>query len=186
MAHFPLVTSIVGILWAIFLVYWLVSATKAKRTVHKGPAWGWGILVRIGLFVIFIFAAQFPSLTSGRFSTAVGVVGVIFCATGIAFAIWARMHIGRNWGMPMSVRENPELVTSGPYRFVRHPIYTGTFFAMLGSALAAGTFWFFVFIWFAVYFIWSATREEKLMAAQFPAEYPEYKKRTKMLIPFLF
>ncbi len=86
----------------------------------------------------------------------------------------------------MSVKENPELVTTGPYAHVRHPIYTGVIFAMLGSCLAAGWIWLLWFIVIVPYFIYSATQEEKLLAKTFPEAYPAYKKRTKMLIPFVF
>jgi len=115
-----------------------------------------------------------------------GVMGVILCAAGIAFAIWARRHIGRNWGMPMSLQEDHELVTTGPYARVRHPIYSGMLLAMVGSMLAEGAGWLPPFLIFFVYFIYSAKTEEKLMVQQFPNEYPAYKERTKMLIPFVW
>jgi protein-S-isoprenylcysteine O-methyltransferase Ste14 len=60
-------------------------------------------------------------------------IGAVLFACGIALAVWARLHLGRNWGMPMTQRAEPELVTSGPYRFVRHPIYSGLLTAMLGD-----------------------------------------------------
>ncbi len=88
--------------------------------------------------------------------------------------------------MPMSVQENAELATTGPYAYIRNPIYSGMLLAMLGSMLVAGLSWLIPFIFFAIYFIYSAKAEEKLMLAQFPDTYPAYKKRTKMLIPFVY
>jgi len=85
----------------------------------------------------------------------------------------------------MSVKESPELVVTGPYAYVRHPIYTGVILGMLGSALVAGWIWLIVALVAAAYFIWSATHEEKQMEQTFPDAYPAYKKRTKMLIPFV-
>jgi protein-S-isoprenylcysteine O-methyltransferase Ste14 len=86
----------------------------------------------------------------------------------------------------MTVKEEPELVTSGPYRVARHPIYSGILLALAGSALVAGTPWLIAFIFFFAYFAYSAKTEEQLMMQQFPDEYAPYKKRTKMLIPFVW
>jgi protein-S-isoprenylcysteine O-methyltransferase Ste14 len=86
----------------------------------------------------------------------------------------------------MTQRQNPELVTAGPYAVIRHPIYTGILTAMLGSAIALGPALFLIFLLLAVYFIYSARQEEKRMALLFPAEYPAYQARTKMLLPFIF
>ena len=118
-------------------------------------------------------------------SMVMGLIGVVFCALGIGLAILARVYLGRNWGMPMSQKENPELVTTGPYGFVRHPIYAGMLLAMLGSAIGSSVFWVLPLILFGAYFIHSARREETLMITQFPDQYPSYIKRTKMLLPFV-
>jgi protein-S-isoprenylcysteine O-methyltransferase Ste14 len=114
-----------------------------------------------------------------------GTIGVILTALGVSIAIWARMHLASNWGMPMSIKENPDLVTTGPYAYVRHPIYTGVLLAILGSAFVAGLIWSVVLLVGAMYFIYAATQEEKLMLNEFPEKYPTYEARTKMLIPFI-
>ena len=113
-------------------------------------------------------------------------VGVALFVLGLSLAIWARLYIGRNWGMPMTRKEEPELVTTGPYRRVRHPIYTGIILAMLGTALATTLFGLIAVAVLAAYFIYSATREESYLAGQFPDTYPAYKRSTKMLVPFVF
>jgi protein-S-isoprenylcysteine O-methyltransferase Ste14 len=87
--------------------------------------------------------------------------------------------------MPMSLRQGHELVTSGPYTYVRHPIYTGIMLAMIGSALAVGLLWLLLFALYFAYFLFSARTEEKMMLAQFPGTYPAYRRRTKMLVPFV-
>jgi protein-S-isoprenylcysteine O-methyltransferase Ste14 len=87
--------------------------------------------------------------------------------------------------MPMSVKRDPELVTSGPYRFIRHPIYSGILLAVLGSVLANGLYWLIILIAIGVYFIFAAREEENLMNRQFPKTYPPYVAKTKMLIPFI-
>lgn len=113
-------------------------------------------------------------------------VGVWLCVAGIGFAVWARVYLGRNWGMPMSLRQGHELVTSGPYAYVRHPIYTGLMLAMIGSAVTEGLLWLLLFAFYFAYFLVGARTEEKMMVAQFPDAYPAYRRRTKMLIPFVF
>jgi protein-S-isoprenylcysteine O-methyltransferase Ste14 len=176
--------------WLVFLVYWGVSAFSAKKTV--GGMWRWfGIRVAILVIVLLVVgksAANSPAIHTLKTAPnhLAGIIGVIITALGIAFAVWARKNLGANWGMPMTVKENPELVTSGPYNYVRHPIYTGVLLAILGSAFIAGPFWIVIFIVACGYFTYSALREEKNMIAKFPDTYPAYKKRTKMLVPFIF
>jgi protein-S-isoprenylcysteine O-methyltransferase Ste14 len=113
-------------------------------------------------------------------------VGAVLFVLGLGVAVWARRHLGRNWGTPMSHKADPDLVTSGPYRRVRHPIYSGLLLAMVGTAVAVIWYWIIVVVIAGVYFVYSAEQEERYMASQFPDVYPEYKRSTKMLIPFVF
>jgi protein-S-isoprenylcysteine O-methyltransferase Ste14 len=119
-------------------------------------------------------------------SPALRVVGVILVVAGLGLAVWARVFIGGNWGMPMTQKKAPELVTSGPYRFVRHPIYSGLLLAGLGTALANNLYWLIAWGALALYFLYAARSEERFLVASFPARYPAYRARTKMLIPFVF
>jgi protein-S-isoprenylcysteine O-methyltransferase Ste14 len=177
----------VTICWIVFIVFWLVSAFNAKKYVHRG-SWGMGIRILIAIAIVVLL--QFPStrdfLLQQQFtSAAVQWLGVVLCACGVAFAIWARVYLGRNWGMPMSLKQNAELVTTGPYAYVRHPIYTGMILAMLGTTLVI-VWWIVALVCFFVYFIYAARTEEKIMTNEFPNQYPDYMKRSKMLIPFVF
>jgi protein-S-isoprenylcysteine O-methyltransferase Ste14 len=113
------------------------------------------------------------------------IAGITLCALGVALAIWARVYLGSNWGMPMALKERPELVTSGPYAFVRHPIYTGIILAILGTAVAETILWLIPLAVGSAYLVYSARSEERLMEQKFPEQYPAYQKRTKMLLPFL-
>jgi protein-S-isoprenylcysteine O-methyltransferase Ste14 len=117
-------------------------------------------------------------------SPALNILGLTLAAAGVALAIWARFYLGRNWGMPLSIKENPELVTTGPYAYIRNPIYTGILLALLGSSLIIW-WWFVIFAWSAVYFVYASRGEEKIMLREFPDTYPAYKARTKMLVPFI-
>lgn len=175
--------------WAVFIIVWLVSSWSTKRTLRH--AWWRGSLIRVVALVAVLYllresGARVSSLNAfaSNSNPWLAGTGAALAVLGIAFAVWARLHIGRNWGMPMSVKENPELVTTGPYALVRHPIYTGVMLALLGSGITS-LWWLGVFIVSLAYFVYSATREEKLMAETFPDTYPSYKARTKMLIPFV-
>jgi protein-S-isoprenylcysteine O-methyltransferase Ste14 len=86
----------------------------------------------------------------------------------------------------MTQKVKPELVTSGPYRLARHPIYSGILVASIGTAVALSWLWLPVVALAGIYFIYSATVEERFLAERFPDEYPPYKRSTKMLVPFVF
>jgi protein-S-isoprenylcysteine O-methyltransferase Ste14 len=180
-------------LWLIFIVFWAVMAKGAKRTIGaRFPVREIGL--RLGVIVLIVPALRIPAIRSvlqdarthaAGISPLLGLGGVVLCALGIAFASYARVHLGRNWGMPMTRKESPELVTGGPYAYVRHPIYTGILIATFGSAIGTSPFWLIPFVLLGIYFVYSARKEEKLMMEQFPEQYPQYMSRTKMLVPFV-
>jgi protein-S-isoprenylcysteine O-methyltransferase Ste14 len=176
---------VIGIVWVAFWFYWLVSAADAKSASRSGRGAYVGSRVAIVVAVLLllrlhVFRARTVPSTSWLLA-----LGLLLFFGGLGLAVWARVYLGRNWGTPMSRKDDPELVTTGPYRKVRHPIYTGIITAMIGTALATSLLWLAVAVILGGYFIFSATREEKYMASQFPAEYPAYKQSTKMLIPYI-
>jgi protein-S-isoprenylcysteine O-methyltransferase Ste14 len=188
---------LVRLLWLAFVVCWLVLAQFNKKASRDTPRWaGWRLrlvilvalilLVRFHRHAVASFALSVNHALLLHSSIALQWVGVVLCLAGFGFAVWARVHIGRNWGMPMSLREGHELVTSGPYSYVRHPIYSGLMLALIGSAFTVGLVLLLVLPLYFAYFLFSARREEKTMLAQFPAAYPAYRRRTKLLIPFVF
>jgi protein-S-isoprenylcysteine O-methyltransferase Ste14 len=95
------------------------------------------------------------------------------------------LRIGRNWGTPMAQKDEPELVTNGPYRLVRHPIYSGILAAGAGTAVALSWLWLIAVALTGVYFIYSAMVEERYLTDRFPDTYPAYKRSTKLLLPFV-
>lgn len=113
-------------------------------------------------------------------------IGLAVFAAGLALAVWARIYLGRNWGTPMSQKIEPELVTTGPYGWVRHPIYSGIILGVTGTAIAVSLYWLVAVVLLGGYFTYSAIVEERNMASLFPDAYPGYKRSTKMLIPFVF
>ncbi len=185
-------------LWLGFMILWWIWALLNKKA-SRGGSWrakAWGI--RLGLVAAIIIVTQLVHLSGlgawlGRHGHLLVQpapiwqwVGLGLCLTGFLFAIWARLYLGGNWGIPMSLREQHELVTSGPYARVRHPIYSGLMLAGLGTVLALGMQWLPVVVLVGAFFVLSARTEEKMLSGQFPDAYPPYRRRTKMLIPFVF
>lgn len=170
------------IIWALFWVYWLISATGAKRGTRSTRARIPGLS-----FVVVVILLRAFHVNGGLAvqAPAVRIAGAALFLCGLGLAVWARIHIGRNWGMPMTKMEEPELVTSGPYRLVRHPIYSGILLGLLGTALATNLYWLIALVVLGAYFLYSARVEERLMTASFPTAYPSYRAKSKMLIPFV-
>lgn len=182
---------LIGLLWFIFIGAWLVHSFETKKTQKtqskaKYPIFRF-VLVIVLMTLAFNLEAVRPWMQYQFFpdNPYVQILGVLICAAGIMLAVDARNHLGKNWGLPMDERENSDLVTTGPYQFVRHPIYSGIVLATIGSILTSGFLWVVWLIIIVPYFIYSALKEEKRMLKQFPGVYPDYMKRTKMFILFL-
>jgi protein-S-isoprenylcysteine O-methyltransferase Ste14 len=173
---------IVAVLWIAFWAYWGLSALRSKRGSRSWRGIPLRLLLAVAVIALLTVVHDSDLAIHG---TVLPVIGIAIIAGGLGFAVWARVHIGRNWGMPMTVKEEPELVTSGPYRLVRHPIYTGLLIAVVGTALAVNLFVLGIGVAVAVFFVYSATVEEENLGAIFPRAYPAYRARTKMLIPFV-
>jgi protein-S-isoprenylcysteine O-methyltransferase Ste14 len=178
------VELVFGAGWAAFWLYWIVAAFSMKR--GRKP-WSHELRIRAVLVVVVIVLTRAGVFRGhGVHSDPVRAgLGLVFFALGLAFAVWARIHIGRNWGTPMTQKNEPELVTSGPYRLVRHPIYSGILLGGVATAVALSWLWLVAAALAGVYFIYSATVEERFLAEQFPDAYPGYKRSTKMLVPFI-
>jgi protein-S-isoprenylcysteine O-methyltransferase Ste14 len=112
-------------------------------------------------------------------------IGLALFVLGLALAVWARVYIGRNWGMPMSQKIGAQLVTTGPYHLIRHPIYSGILLAWVGTSIAASLFWLAAAALLGGFFIYSAVAEERYMTQLFPDDYPAYRQSTKMLSPYV-
>ena len=176
-------------LWLVFFLYWAISALRgkvAKKTESGAERLKRMIPLAAAYFLLFHPAAHFSWL-GRRFvfdSSAAGVVGVLLTAAGVALAIWARWHLGANWSAIVSIREQHELIRSGPYRRVRHPIYTGMLLAMAGTALVLGEvrgLIAFAITLFAFY--WKARKEEAWLTREFGEKFGMHAKQTGMFLP---
>ena len=176
---------IIGVGWIVFWAYWLVMAATAKAGRSRWTQFAGVrvasilvtlVLIRLRVFKIHGAATGNPWLLG---------IGLAIFILGLALAVWARVYLGRNWGMPMSQKADPELVTTGPYGKIRHPIYSGIILGMAGSAIAVSAYWLIAVAILGAYFLVSAVVEERTMARLFPAAYPPYRRATKILIPYV-
>ena len=170
--------------WVAFWGYWLIAAAGVKRGQSNWTRFA-GIRVGVILLVLLLLrgrAFKGPVATNNPWLLGIGLAVFLL---GLALAIWARVYLGRNWGAPMSQKDDPELVTAGPYSRVRHPIYSGILLAMIGTTIAVSLYWLAAVVVIGAYFLYSAIVEERSMARLFPDSYPGYKRSTKMLVPFV-
>jgi len=175
---------VLAIGWAAFWIFWLVAAFSMKR---GHVFWSRELRIRAVVVILAVLLLRVGAFRDDGINTEAwrDGLGLLLFASGLGFAVWARVNIGRNWGTPMSQKEDPELVTTGPYRLVRHPIYSGILVGGVGTAVALSWLWLIAVMLAGVYFIYSATVEERYLTEQFPDSYPAYRRSTKMLVPFV-
>jgi protein-S-isoprenylcysteine O-methyltransferase Ste14 len=171
--------------WVAFWIYWLAASIGVKAGQTRWTRFA-GVRVGVILIILLLLRVRAPKGHAATNDPWLQGIGLAVFLLGLALAIWARVYLGRNWGMPMSQKVDPDLVTTGPYSSIRHPIYSGIILAMIGTTIAVSLYWLVAVVVLGAYFLYSAIVEERLMARLFPDSYPEYKRSTKMLIPFIF
>lgn len=143
-------------LWIAFFVLWMAAALRTKRAAERvgfSRALAYRIPVALAYYCMFGPEIDIPRFQH-RFlprTPQLAIAGIVITLVGIAFAVWARGYLGSNWSSAPMIKQQHQLIRSGPYRFVRHPIYTGLITAMAGTALANGKIWgalAVVFVWF--------------------------------------
>jgi protein-S-isoprenylcysteine O-methyltransferase Ste14 len=182
--------------WMSFVAFWLFAAVFSRRTrksesplqrlTHTVP-------LALAMYLILLRGHSRPIFVYGELYRSewpdiVARSGVLLTGLGMAVAIWARVHLGRYWSGTVALKEGHRLITSGPYRWVRHPIYTGWLLALLGTTLTNATGDAFIgLVIVTVAFLIKMHREETLLARNFPEEFPQYKQDVPAaLIPMVF
>jgi protein-S-isoprenylcysteine O-methyltransferase Ste14 len=182
---------VVPTLWLAWLLYWGISARNVKETRWREPLAS-QLLHRVPLILAAILLAApawLPRVLTKRFlpnGLLFPALGAALLAAGLGFSVWARRHLGRNWSAQVVVKQDHALIRSGPYRHVRHPIYTGILLAFLGTVVTIGE-WrgLLAFLFALVSFAVKSRAEEHRMAGIFP-EYQAYRRETAALIPFVY
>jgi protein-S-isoprenylcysteine O-methyltransferase Ste14 len=181
--------SLIPLLWLAWLIYWIVAARDAKTTQRvESPASRAGHIIPLMFAAWLLWSRRVPaSFLDGTIlppGAAVYFAGAAIVAAGLAFAIWARHYLGRNWSGVVTVKQDHELIRGGPYRFVRHPIYTGLLAAFVGSAVARDEWRGVVAIVIAWFALWRKLQlEERWMIEQFGDAYRRFRDEVPALIP---
>ena len=181
--------NIVSGSWLVFGAYWIVSAlrVKQKRKVDTGPQRLIRFVILCLAFIFFYRDNPLFGVLNERFLPRedwIRTLGAACTAIGIAFAIWARYHIGQYWSGAVALKVDHKLIRTGPYAHIRHPIYTGILIALTGTtaligeyrALLALALWFWGLTW-------KALREEALLAGEFGPAFDEHKRLTGFFLP---
>ncbi len=183
--------SFFTVVWIVFVLYWRVKAADTKANQRLEPAAS-GIL-RALIFLIAIALLSIPRIPlrwlyvqlwpSGYWPF---WLGAAITVAGLLFAVWAREHLGRNWSSSVTIKQGHELITTGPYAVVRHPIYTGILTGFLGMAIAISQVRGFIAFVLVLLALWLKLRmEEKWMRSQFGETYATYARQTAALVPYL-
>ncbi len=180
-----------GVIQISFWIYWLISAIQ-NRSAYKRQQSGRAMLPLILVLVliwVFITSQVSQGLTQMRIipdGIVPGLLGIVITILGLGFAVWARLQLGRNWSARPGIKVDHTLIRTGPYRFVRNPIYTGILFGYAGTAIVIGELWAFILIlYILVVFLGKIWAEEKFLLEEFGDAYREYRKEVKALIPYL-
>lgn len=179
--------------WLVFFAYWVLSSSRAKKDAERKKWWQGPVSSFLRLTLIVLLSYLYPLIVRRPLVDAastdhvLAVVGTILTVGGVALALWARGSLGVNWSSHPAHKENHELVIHGPYRILRHPIYTGMLVGLVGSLLVyLDAFWFYSLVVMGSTLLYRVPVEEKIMMRTFPNAYAAYRKKTKALIPFVW
>ena len=185
-------TEITLIFFGALFTYGILAALFVKKTVKRQSRLARA--VHVGMLLSSFFLVYCPFLSTGFLNFQVisesnlwGFFGVALCAVGSAFCLWARLTLGRNWSGTVTLKKDHELVQRGPYGLVRHPMYTGILFALLGAAVTVEQLKGFMgvaLLGFA--FLRKMSLEDAYMIQHFDLQYSNYSKKIKRLIPFVY
>jgi protein-S-isoprenylcysteine O-methyltransferase Ste14 len=187
----PIYRALIPTIWAIWCVYWFIAARGAKATVRVESAASLASHAVPLAFAGWLITTNRPLGILGETILPPGpwtyIGGVAVLIAGLAFSVWARRWLGRNWSGVVTLKQDHELIRGGPYRHVRHPIYSGILLAFAGCALARDE-WRGVLAlaigWFA---LWCKLKlEERWLIEQFGAAYLRYRAEVPALIPHPF
>jgi len=183
--------AILDWMWGALGLYWLLSAFRAEKAVTREEPW-WRVLRLLILMFAFVLLLS-PWLRAGllgrRFVPGredVKALGVGMAGAGILLCVWARICLGKYWSDQVVLKADHALIRSGPYAYLRHPIYSGVLLGMGGTALAVGEWRCIVaLVLMATNYFFKARREERMLAGSFGEAYAEYKRETGFFLPGL-
>jgi protein-S-isoprenylcysteine O-methyltransferase Ste14 len=182
--------SLLAPMWIAWIVYWAIAAASAKATVRTESRGSRALhLVPLVVSGWLLGARHVPIRLLNDCMLPYGVdlvaAGLALTAAGLAFAVWARVHLAGNWSGTVTIKQAHSLVRDGPYRYVRHPIYTGLLVALIGSALVRNEWRGVLAVAIAFAALWRKLGvEEQFMTEVFGDDYRRYRREVPALIPF--
>lgn len=187
--HLPVPGLIILGCWVIFAIYWNISAFAVKPTAKRNSflsSLPYRILMISGWLLIVVFRSPAPlNFQLTPHPPAAGALAAADCILGLAISLWSRWTLAGNWSSDVRFKEGHQLVKTGPYRFVRHPIYSGILLMCLAPSIQFGRLHDWLGLAFICAGVWiKLKQEEALMLRHFP-EYSDYRKEVKALVPFL-
>jgi protein-S-isoprenylcysteine O-methyltransferase Ste14 len=175
--------------WYVWMIVWGIAALRRKPDKAVEPLanrLAYALLLVCGFALLFSRSLSLGPLRA-RFAPQtewLQLLGLALMYVGVALAIWARITIADNWSGRITVKVGHQLVTSGPYAFVRHPIYTGLLVCAIGTALQVGQWRCLAAIPIvALGCTIKAKKEERYMNTEFGERYTQYRQRTGFLVP---
>ena len=179
--------------WTLWLAYWGISALRVKPAIREesqGSRWGRHILpVMLALLLLRRQAWSSVAFLNERFvpdQAWIAWLGFGVTVISLLFACWARVVLGRNWSAMVQLKQDHELIVRGPYRFVRHPIYTGLLLGYFGTGLAIGEWRVLLGTAIVAIALWRKLRlEERWLCELFGDQYRGYMGRVKALVPWV-
>jgi len=178
-------------MWIGYVAYWWAMSKDVKATERREPSssrWERLVLIVCSVALLSFPRVPFPLLNQRFLPTNAWPFwsGAAVTAAGLLFSVWARRRLGKNWSQEVTVKAGHELITSGPYALVRHPIYTGLLTGFAGSAIARGEWRGVLAVILIFVALWRKLRlEEQWMRANFGESYEAYSQRVAALVPYL-
>jgi protein-S-isoprenylcysteine O-methyltransferase Ste14 len=180
----------IAVCWLVFVAVWLITANynETRAPAQRQRSWyGTGVLPTVVIVSVIRLAVPHTDWRSVTFYAPwARFLGLAILLAATALTLWARFVLGRMWSAVPAVKEGHQLRTGGPYAITRHPIYTGLLGMLLGTLLLAGAgMWIAPFPVALILIEFKIRIEERFMTAEFPEEYPRYRKRVPQLVPGL-